>query len=184
MSTPKVNTTARKFWINNPISPINSSGNLSDSDKSSNEEFRSVRSSLSKESIENLPHNQINAVLQKTYKANNPSITKNSCSNMDHLQLRSNGGPLLKKSTTKSEKTRSVSNLALMGQQLKSSYTSLKKPICTNLPVAPPPIISDLNVTKTFLRTKKFGSSQNIDSNSKIVEVSFLLDQDNSILSK
>lgn len=52
MSTPKPNTGGKKLWEHNFISPIVANVHYSDSDTSSTEEYRSVKSSASKISLE------------------------------------------------------------------------------------------------------------------------------------
>lgn len=185
MSTPIVNIAPKKFWVNNLISPITSNENLSDSDRSSNEEYKSVRSSLSKCSLENysqrsadsIPHlggsttklksapNPLYYATQKMYKSNS------SHNNMKTLQLKSeNTLSMVHKSKNKMEVPPPATNLKQMDQKLKASYTSLR-PISTNLPVAPP--ITSMNVTKTLIKSKNTGDIQNLDYTTKVVEVSF-----------
>lgn len=170
MSTPKVNTMPKKFMVNNFISPITSNENLSDSDVSSTEDYKSVRSSLSKGSLESysqsryyLGNNDTRTMqqqsIQKLFKNN---VTRNSNEKLKSKQI-ANDTTVNYGSRSNVEVNVPVTNLKLMGQKLKASYTSLK-PISANLPVVPP-----LNVTKTLTRPKK---SQNFDAHTKVVEVS------------
>lgn len=191
MSTPKVNTASKKLFINNLISPITSKENLADSDISSNEEYKSVRSSLSKDSLVNYNQKSIDNITyfadidtklksmkypvsvstHKTYKIN-PPMNKFSDSNLRAVKLK-NDGKLNNVYKANINMETPVTNLKLMNQKLKASYTSLK-PMSTNLPVAPP-ITSTLNATKTLPRTKKSSENQNVESHTSVVEVSLNL---------
>lgn len=166
MSTPKVNTVPKKFLVNNFISPITSNENLSDSDMSSSEDYKSVRSSLSKGSLDSYCQSRhyftgnetktmpMQQPIQKVFKSN---VLKNS---------KKNEGVLINRPKSNVEVNVPVTNLKLMGQKLKASYTSLK-PMSTNLPVVPP-----LNVGKTLTRPKKTDANQTFDAHTKVVEVS------------
>lgn len=189
MSTPKVNTAPKKFWTNNCISPITSIEHLSDSDVSSNEDYKSVRSSMSKNSLGHYSQKSLDSLnylgdhhrkiksaqlpqyasTQTVYKGNQPVSTKYG-NNVQSVQ-RKNDGTFV----SNMEAPAPVTNLRLMDHKLKSSYTNLK-PMNSNLPVAPPPPMNaTMNVTKTLQKTKKSVGSQNFEKSSKIVEVSFIV---------
>lgn len=188
MSTPKVNSSPKKLWINNFISPITSVDHLSDSDVSSNEEYKSVRSSLSKASLDPYCQKSLDSINHlgdfgrknvhlPTYGSaqnipnGNKSVKSHYNSTMKSIQMRSDG--TLSTNSVKSnimEAAAPVTNLKLMGPKLKASYTSLK-PISSNLPVAPP-VNAPLDVTQTLPRVKKSNLNKNFGSQKKVVEVS------------
>lgn len=196
MSTPKVTNrpnSPKKLWENHFISPIVSIENMSDSDVSSNDDYKSTKSTYSKGSIENYntaksrktlaslggPINtKIKTAQRSTYTVNaqkplqaNPNL-RGSYNNLRTVQSNIPGSQnnLYRPSSIKPPTTTTNSNLKTMGPKLKGSYTSLR-PISANLPVVPP-ITSNMNVTKTLPKTTNPNVTQTIDSHTKIVEVS------------
>nr|CAI5858032.1 unnamed protein product [Callosobruchus analis] len=169
MSTPKVATAVpRKLLDNCIISPIVIGGEpTSDSDGSSNDEYRSVKSSAT--SLENFtapktakclpslaqpvvtklmanPRSAYTMASTKTVQAG--SMAKATYSS--HPRAVPSVVPSYKQTGNQMRPASSVSNLRSMGPRLKGSYTSLR-PISANLPVAPPIHTSSLhNVTQTM----------------------------------
>ncbi|KAJ8911459.1 hypothetical protein NQ315_013563 [Exocentrus adspersus] len=190
MSTPKINTGSKKLWENNFISPIISNEHFSDSDASSTDEYKSVKSTVSRVSLENyvdkpvksLGHsrNNVDTKLRTSQRSTYtlpsqkplqviPSNIRSSYSNLKTIQSKIPGSQnnLYKPSNCKTEVP--GTNLKTMGQRLKGSYTSLK-PISTNLPEAPP-IIPQLNTTTTLSKGINSNVMQNINSYSNVAEV-------------
>ncbi|XP_019874188.2 uncharacterized protein LOC109602289 isoform X2 [Aethina tumida] len=141
MSTPKPNTGGKKLWEHNFISPIVANVHYSDSDTSSTEEYRSVKSSASKISLEtdrskppklsNLDKKPRTMLMGGTYKKPAPRSIPTS----GNLQA----GGLKSSQPNIRAPVMPPSNLKTMGTGLKGSYTNLR-PISTYLPVAPPPL--------------------------------------------
>ncbi|KAJ8946121.1 hypothetical protein NQ318_013171 [Aromia moschata] len=191
MSTPKPNTGTKKLWENNFISPIISNERLSDSDMSSNDEYKSVKSTFSKVSLEEYDGKSVKSlgylgsnIDTKLKTAQRSAYTsagqkplqavcntvRGSYSNLKAVQSNIPGSqPNIYKPTGVSRATASTTNLLSMGHKLKGSYTSLR-PISSNLPVAPP-ITPQLNSTLTLPKATNPNVTQNIDGHSKVVEV-------------
>ncbi|KAJ8955290.1 hypothetical protein NQ314_006903 [Rhamnusium bicolor] len=182
----------KKLWENNFISPIISNEHLSDSDLSSNDEYKSVKSSFSLENYNSKPTKSLGYLgtnIDTKVKTNPRStftlasqkplqvISSNiraSYSNLRTVQSNIPGSQSnLYKPSTVNRPPSSATNLKTMGQKLKGSYTSLR-PISANLPVAPP-ITSQLNITATLPRATNPNVTQNIDVHSKVVEVSSII---------
>lgn len=172
MSTPKISTASKKLWENNFISPITATETISDSDQSSNDDYKSVRSTISsKASLDQFVIKQqpkslgyVAAPLDTTIKINQkgsyttsapkpmpvvrPNAKINSYSNLKPMNSNIPGSysNIYKLSTAKQQPINTGSNLRTMGTKLKGSYTSLR-PMSSNLPVAPPLISSNTTAT-------------------------------------
>nr|CAH7726102.1 unnamed protein product [Callosobruchus chinensis] len=165
MSTPKVMTAVpRKLLDNCIISPIVIGGGepTSDSDGSSNDEYRSVKSSAT--SLENFTAPKSAKCLPSSAGPVNTKLMTNPRSAHTMASTKTvQAGPMAKAAYSSQPKAvpsykqsglqmrpaSSVSNLKSMGPRLKGSYTSLR-PISANLPVAPPIHASSMqNVTQT-----------------------------------
>lgn len=195
MSTPKVTNrpnSPKKLWENNFISPIVAMENISDSDLSSNDDYKSIKSTNSKGSVENFSKprktltnfgapisTKLKSAQRSTYTLSsqtplqaNPSL-RGSYSNLRTMQSNIPGSynNLHRPSSMKPPSAVTNSNLKSMGPKLKGSYTSLK-PISANLPIVPP-INSNLNVTKNLPKATNPNVTQTIESHTKIVEVSY-----------
>lgn len=193
MSTPKPNS-QKRMVITNQISPISYSDANSDSDEtSSNENYKSVRSSLSKISLDNYVSNPIKSASTAAVKPNNlfsKNLSKNTLPHNTHTiikqksmqnvptsirgsytNLKTMSGTL---SASQSKLNRPISNqkpsnLKTISHNLKGSYTSLK-PINAYLPVAPP-ITSTLNTTTTLTKASNPNVTQIVDRHVKPTEV-------------
>lgn len=190
MSTPKTVQGSKNLWENNFISPIIPNEPLSDSDVSSTDEYKSVKSTFSKASMENYISKPVKSMgylggnidtkLKNTHRSTYtlasqkplqviPNNIRASYSNLRTVQSNIPGsqGNLYKSGNIKTQA--SSTNLKTMGHRLKGSYTSLR-PISANLPVAPP-IVPQLNTTTTLPRATNPNVTQNIDTRSKVAEV-------------
>ncbi|XP_050512724.1 uncharacterized protein LOC126888454 [Diabrotica virgifera virgifera] len=190
MSTPKVATANKRLWENNFISPITAE-HTSDSDLSSNDDYKSVRSSVSsKTSLDQYVPKQpkslgylhgpaeikIKTNQKSTYTSAapkpvpvvRPNPKTNSYSNLRSMNsnLPASYSNIYKMSNPKTQSGNAVSNLKTMGSKLKGSYTSLR-PMSSNLPVAPPLISS--NTTMTLAKSNSV--PHGVDSATRIVEV-------------
>lgn len=191
MSTPKITTGSKKLWENNFISPIIPNEPLSDSDVSSTDEYKSVKSTFSKASEENYLSKPVKSLgylggnidtkLKNTHRSTYtmagqkplqviPNNIRASYTNLRTIQSNIPGsqGNLYKSGNVRAQPP--STNLKTMGQRLKGSYTSLR-PISANLPVAPP-ITPQLNTTTTLSKATNPNVTQNIDTRSKVAEVS------------
>ncbi|XP_056634842.1 uncharacterized protein LOC130443952 [Diorhabda sublineata] len=173
MSTPKISTASKKLWDHNFISPITTVETISDSDHSSNDDYKSVRSTISskgsldqfvvKQQPKSLGYAPISldatikisqkgsytAPAPKPLPVTRPYAKTNSYSNLKPMNSNIPGSysNIYKMSTAKQPSINMGSNLKTMGTKLKVSYTSLR-PMSSNLPVAPPLISS--NTTSTL----------------------------------
>nr|XP_023029059.1 uncharacterized protein LOC111517210 isoform X1 [Leptinotarsa decemlineata] len=189
MSTPKPNATKKKIWENNFISPIITTEQISDSEFSSNDDYKSVRSSVSKTSLDNqsskntkslgnlvapvVPKGKLSRRTSYTIADQKPlqtmpSVVRNSYSNLKYMQTNIHG------SQSNLQRPSSIrmpsSNLKTMGPKLKGSYTSLR-PMSANLPVAPPPINQNLNSTMVLPKASNPNVTQVLETRPKVVEV-------------
>lgn len=152
MSTPKPNWSKKVFnrimWEHSIISPIVTSEIQSDSGESS-DEYKSVKSSFSKNSVESNPVKQTRSLVSlqdpsdaRKLKSINTVINPNNLCKVPMRGSTSNlqkfNAPVPKISQMRVPSATSItSNLKTMKPSLKGSYTSLK-PVNTYLPVAPP----------------------------------------------
>ncbi|XP_018580060.1 uncharacterized protein LOC108917781 isoform X2 [Anoplophora glabripennis] len=190
MSTPKTIQGSKNLWENNFISPIIPNEPLSDSDVSSTDEYKSVKSTFSKASMENYIGKPVKSMsylggnidtkLKNTYRSTYtlssqkplqviPNNIRASYSNLRTVQSNIPGsqGNLYKPSNVKAQAP--SSNLKTMGHRLKGSYTSLR-PISANLPMALP-IVPQLNTTTTLSKATNPNVTRNIETRSKVAEV-------------
>lgn len=190
MSTPKPNA-QKSLIMNNCISPIKFNRTNSDSEEeSSTEDFKSVRSSLSKLSLDNytskstksipsavglkssttsnkntVTHNTHTIVKQKSMQ-NVPTAIRGSYSNLNRMS----GLSLSHSKINRPAAPQKSSNLKTISHNLKGSYTSLR-PINTCLPVAPP-INPKLNTTATLTRASNPNVTQIVEHHVNVAEVS------------
>lgn len=191
MSTPKPNAASKIPWDNHNISPITVSNAYSDTDQSSNEEFQSARSNVSRPALDGglKPAKSLGYIASKTeakgsaLRGANPiaknlhsvaSAFRSSYSNLNGIgsgatTMQGGGkfrsGPqvnLLLRGSGGGDRRGSQSNLKTVGTTLRGSYTSLRPLSSVNLPVAPP--INNRNADSTIVISRPASGKQNHNS--------------------